>query len=108
MSLMHMHMYMSLRKMYTSLNRFLVNDLHMTITYVKVVMISCSALVKLQFVWENSMKFNVYFLFMTKDWAIVYRNLSIYEAFVSSIKTNDRKSRAKNCFQKKMSGTKNK
>lgn len=108
MSLMHMHMYMSLRKMYMSLNRFLVNDLHMTITYVKVVMISCSALVKLQFVWENSMKFNVYFLFMTKDWAIVYRNLSIYEAFVSSIKINDRKSRAKNCFQKKMSGTKNK
>ena len=48
MSLMHMHMYMSLRNM--SLNSFLVNDLHMTITYVKVVMISCSALVKLQFV----------------------------------------------------------
>ena len=39
---MHMHMYMSLRKMYMSLNSFLVNDLHMTITYVKVVMISCS------------------------------------------------------------------
>ena len=37
-------------QMYMSLNRFLVNDLHMTITYVKVVMISCSALVKLQFV----------------------------------------------------------
>ena len=33
-------------------------------------MISCSALVKLQFVWENGMKFNVYFLFMTKDRAI--------------------------------------
>ena len=70
MSLMHIHMYMSLRKMYMSLNSFLVNDLHMAITYVKVVMISCSALVKLQFVWENSMKFNVYFLFMTKDRAI--------------------------------------
>ena len=30
MSLMHMHMYMSVRKMYMSLNSFLVNDLHMT------------------------------------------------------------------------------